>query len=160
MLTSLWVFYKSHRNHLGTIVLGLLLFVAGFQAGKVTSPYYSASPIIFNDRECNECSSSGGSRVELDNLKEEGIAQRQPSKNEKPVATNLDENSNQVIAGATTEIEKKAFVGSKNSDLFHDPSCSSAGRINEANQVWFASQADAESAGYSPSKCTKDKLGI
>lgn len=42
------------------------------------------------------------------------------------------------------------YVGSKNSDKYHLPSCSGAERIAEANKVWFASREAAEAAGYTP----------
>ncbi len=41
------------------------------------------------------------------------------------------------------------FVGSKNSDKYHHTSCPGASRIKDENKVWFASQAEAEAAGYS-----------
>jgi hypothetical protein len=42
------------------------------------------------------------------------------------------------------------FVGSKKSDKYHYPSCSSAKRISPANLVTFSSSADARSKGYTP----------
>ena len=46
------------------------------------------------------------------------------------------------------------FVGSRNSDVYHYPSCSSAKQIKSSNQVWFSSSADARAHGYRPcSKC-------
>ncbi|MHB0885513.1 MAG: Ada metal-binding domain-containing protein [Bacillota bacterium] len=46
------------------------------------------------------------------------------------------------------------FVGSKNSDVYHWPWCSSAKQIKPSNQVWFDTAANAQKAGYRPcSKC-------
>ncbi|MFA6095259.1 MAG: hypothetical protein WC767_00210 [Candidatus Paceibacterota bacterium] len=42
------------------------------------------------------------------------------------------------------------YVGSRSGDKYHLPWCSGAQRIAEANKVWFASKAEAESAGYTP----------
>lgn len=42
------------------------------------------------------------------------------------------------------------YVGSVNSDKFHDPSCSHAKRIKEGNLVTFSSRDDAVNSGYSP----------
>ena len=60
------------------------------------------------------------------------------------------------VAGAA----QKKYVASVNSDLFHDHSCPSASRIKEENQVWFGSVEEAQAAGYSPSQCTRDRLGL
>ncbi|MFZ2167848.1 MAG: hypothetical protein WAV50_03180 [Minisyncoccia bacterium] len=42
------------------------------------------------------------------------------------------------------------IVASKNGTKYYLPSCSGAGRISEANKIWFASSAAAVAAGYSP----------
>ena len=44
------------------------------------------------------------------------------------------------------------FVGSKNSDVYHYPDCSSAKQIKEANKIWFNSVEEAKAAGYRPCK--------
>lgn len=43
-----------------------------------------------------------------------------------------------------------AFVGSKNSTLYHLPSCASARRIKEENKHCFTSSEDALARGYRP----------
>lgn len=45
---------------------------------------------------------------------------------------------------------KCAFVGSKNSTLYHLPTCASAKRIKETNKVCFATKESAEAKGYKP----------
>ncbi len=47
------------------------------------------------------------------------------------------------------------YVGSKNSDKFHDPSCQWAKKIKPSNEVWFASREAAQSAGYVACKVCK-----
>jgi len=42
------------------------------------------------------------------------------------------------------------YVGSKNSNKYHYPSCSGAKQIKEANKIWFNSEAEAIAAGYVP----------
>jgi hypothetical protein len=49
------------------------------------------------------------------------------------------------------------LVGSKNSDKYHNPSCTWAGRISGKNLVTFASKEEAERAGYVPCKVCKGK---
>ena len=53
--------------------------------------------------------------------------------------------------GPSTEASGKcAFVGSKNSNLYHLPSCASARRIKDANKRCFISAEDAVAKGYRP----------
>lgn len=47
-----------------------------------------------------------------------------------------------------------AFVGSKNSNKYHLPSCAVAKRIKSENRVCFASEEEAKRRGYLPS-CLK-----
>ncbi len=42
------------------------------------------------------------------------------------------------------------LVGSKNGTKYYPAACPGAARIKVANQVWFASVADAVAAGYTP----------
>lgn len=60
--------------------------------------------------------------------------------------------SSQVL-GAETEIKTKSaqnclFVGSKNSDKYHSPTCHWAERIKPENRVCFESVEDAINKGY------------
>ncbi len=50
-----------------------------------------------------------------------------------------------------------AFMGSKNSDLFHKIDCSSAKRITEKNAVYFKTAKEAAAAGKKP--CSRCKPG-
>ena len=50
----------------------------------------------------------------------------------------------------STSSYQATYVGSANSDKFHDPSCSHAKRIKEGNRVTFSSREDALNSGYSP----------
>ena len=43
-----------------------------------------------------------------------------------------------------------AYVGSRTSDKYHLPWCAGAKRIKPENQIWFATKAEAERAGYTP----------
>ncbi len=49
-----------------------------------------------------------------------------------------------------TAVEVGAFVASRSGTKYHDVRCSSAGRIAEANRVYFATEAAARAAGYTP----------
>jgi len=47
------------------------------------------------------------------------------------------------------------FVGSKNSDKYHDPDCQWAQKISPQNLVEFEDETEAEAAGYAPCKVCK-----
>lgn len=50
------------------------------------------------------------------------------------------------------------FVGSINSDKYHYPSCTWAGKINPENKIWFVDAADAVTQGYVPCKVCNPPL--
>lgn len=50
----------------------------------------------------------------------------------------------------STSSYQATYVGSVNSDKFHEPSCSHAKRIKEGNKITFSSRQEAIDAGYSP----------
>lgn len=157
--SSYWALYNRHKARGGQLLVIFVALVVGWQLGRTTSPYYDARPIVFEDTACE-----AGAPEELVELKNEGEAQRvQAAKKEevkegKKVPANT---SKPVVAGAKNDVAAAGkFVGSVNSDLFHDPSCSSSKRIKDSNQVWFDSIEDAEKSGYSPSKCTQKLLGL
>lgn len=58
-------------------------------------------------------------------------------------------------ASAPIVTSSHTYVGSVNSSIYHYPSCRSAQKIKEANEVWFSDASDAESAGYVPCKVCK-----
>lgn len=63
---------------------------------------------------------------------------------------NAETASKPVSTVASGENKVKSYVASKNSKIFHVPSCSSALKIKEENKVWFSSVGEAESGGYQP----------
>ena len=149
--TGLWVFTQRWGSKLGLLLVGCLLFIAGWMTGRTMSPYYAASPIVFDNDSQAACVSTGGSPEALAELREAGQAIITPEQLEPSAA------AAQTSAPAVTS---KTFVASKNSNLYHHVSCPSANRIKEENKLWFSTHEEAEKAGYSASACTKEKLGI
>lgn len=162
-LVTLWVLLKTRRETVATILLGAILFLAGWHGGRITSPYYTAHQIVFEDNECGE-NIAGGSKEGLVDLQQQGI--ELADKDKKPplpsVATKEVKAATTVASPPSAVTAKQAnmlFVASKNSDLYHYTECSTWQRIKPENQVWFSSREEAASAGYLPSKCTIEKLG-
>ena len=65
-----------------------------------------------------------------------------------------------VILAATAAIAHAAttYVGSKNSNKYHYPTCRSAQRIKPGNLVTFSSAKEARDAGYVPCKICRPPL--
>ncbi|OGY30984.1 MAG: hypothetical protein A3C02_00535 [Candidatus Andersenbacteria bacterium RIFCSPHIGHO2_02_FULL_45_11] len=139
--TSLRMFFIKYDKAIGYSIFGILLFLLGWQTGRVMSPYYASSPIVFEDRQCSACPSSGGSSEALESL----ISS--PSTSSTPLVPQND--SKGLPAG-----QAGVYVGSKNSTLFHHYTCASAKTIKAVNQVWFATYDTAVAAGRTPSACT------
>jgi hypothetical protein len=58
--------------------------------------------------------------------------------------------------GGTSSEESGLFLASKNGTKYYSKGCSGASRIKPENVVWYATKADAEAAGKSPSSTCKD----
>lgn len=125
-----------------TSILAVVVFMLGWHTGRIMSPYYSAQPIIFQDRQCSACSTSTGTVSSLEQLRDEGVA--------------LKEGKAPVVAGSTSGTEGQQFVASVNSELFHHVSCGSVSRIKDENRVWYASADEAKAAGRKASSCAAD----
>lgn len=55
-------------------------------------------------------------------------------------------------SSSTSTSSTGIYVGSKNSNKYHLPSCYWAQQINPSNEIWFTSKADAAAHGYVPCK--------
>lgn len=133
--TSIRMFFAKYDKTIWYSIFGTFLFLLGWQLGRVMSPYYASSPIVFEDRQCSACPSSGGSP--------EGLRQLVAS----PQVSN--------ILPVPQSASQGLYVGSKNSTLFHHMTCASARSIKVVNQVWFATYDAAIAAGRTPSACTQ-----
>ena len=52
----------------------------------------------------------------------------------------------------TKPTPKPKYVGSKNSNIYHYPTCYWAKKIKSTNEIWFTSSSDARAHGYRPCK--------
>jgi hypothetical protein len=136
------LFKSSNRRSTNLILTGLLIFIAGWQTGRVMSPYYAAHPITFTETSNAVIPTAS----DLVALRDTDQITPEP-----------------VVAGAATTTSNPTsgqFVGSVNSDKYHHLDCPTWKRIKPENQIWFDSQQEAEAAGYEPTVCTTEKLNI
>jgi hypothetical protein len=61
-----------------------------------------------------------------------------------------DSPATDIFSDPITSSSTGKFVASKNGTKYYLPECAGVERISESNKVWFASVADAVSAGYAP----------
>jgi len=64
----------------------------------------------------------------------------------------LELEEDEISSEGNQEMEQGKYLGSRNSDKYHLPTCKWAKTIKEKNQVWFESPEEAEAAGYKPCK--------
>lgn len=126
-------FWKKYESKIITILGLILIAVISFQGGFLQGKSQQNSPVIIENAE-------------------------------KCPFFNTSNNSSSRVLGEGSETEKDskenqktcAFVGSKNSNKYHPPTCHHAKRIKEENKICFSSEQDAESKGYTPSSsCAK-----
>jgi len=89
-----------------------------------------------------ESSEPAGLAVEAENTK-----QAIPASAPNPTAS-AEKKATQNLTQETPKAGQ--FVGSKNSNKYHLPTCRFAKNIKPENQIWFSSVAEAESMGYEP----------
>lgn len=143
-LTSFWVIWKRNQQRLGYVLVCLMMFAAGWQAGRVTSPYYASNPIIFQEAPSSSAGANNGSSEALIALRDAGLNNSAPP---------------QIAAAHTMSPSPSAmFAGSKNSNLYHHKECPNARQIKQENIIWWTTREAAEAAGYKPSKCTQEKF--
>ncbi|MBP9751735.1 MAG: hypothetical protein KBD19_02650 [Candidatus Moranbacteria bacterium] len=121
-------FFRRERERLvlfsALVLVGVLSFQAGFLAGgsSVALPLVIEKPAV---------ATSNPGRVA-------GVSDASPAGDPKSAAA------------VTPEKKDCAFVGSRNSTLYHLPTCASAKRIKPENIVCFVSVEDAVARGYKP----------
>ncbi len=52
------------------------------------------------------------------------------------------------VDSGVSSAQSYSYVGSVNSDIYHNPSCQWAQKIHSENEIWFISEDDARSNGY------------
>ncbi|MBM2817710.1 MAG: protein of unknown function with transrane region [Parcubacteria group bacterium] len=109
-----------HADFFTAIVIILVAF-AGFGLGRLSALEGKKSPILI---ERNSVSAI----LLGDNISDEKLT----------VAKTVQNESN------------KSFVAAKSGTRYYFPWCGGVSRIKEENKIWFASEAEARKAGYTP----------
>lgn len=108
----------------------LLVGALSFEAGLLTKVWRSEAPLALTIVEGSPAASpSSGATVSFSET-----------------GQSLKTEAKETLEGSNPE--NCPFVGSKNSDKYHLPSCSYAKRILPANRVCFSSEEEAQKKGY------------
>ena len=59
-------------------------------------------------------------------------------------------NKNLTSGKTVQNLSSKAFVAAKSGTRYYFPWCGGVSRIKEENKIWFASEAEARKAGFTP----------
>ena len=119
----------------------VLVAVISFEGGILKGQKLSQNPVIIEKLIENAVPIENNSNSAV-----QGVSQSQNL----PSEVKKSENS------AIEQPKDCAFVGSKNSNKYHLPTCRYAKSIKPENRVCFSSEDDAKSKGYLPDKnCIK-----
>jgi hypothetical protein len=110
----------------GFVLVGTVAFEAGFLQGSTIA----AKPLVIDRPDVSGCPGGEVAGVSSESVRS-GATEAKTS-----------------TTPSAPDMKDCKFVGSKNSTLYHLPTCAPAKRIKPENLVCFASEADAQAKGY------------
>lgn len=129
-------FWLNHETKIVLVAGFVLVAVISFEAGILKGRDWQQKPLIIEKP----------AQIEAIAAESQNHSQSQNLTTESLKNTDTEQNTPQSCA----------FMGSKNSDKYHLPTCRWAKQIKPENQVCFSSAEDAQSKGYQPDKnCVK-----
>lgn len=134
-LKQFWTKYESKT----VLTIGMILVaILAFEAGILKGQNWHQKPLIIEKSVGSQevCQTTQNNAIQTQNLAPEGQKQ---------------------VQTALITPQNCAFVGSKNSNKYHLPTCRWAKQIKPENLVCFSSAEDAAAKGYQPDKnCVKN----
>ena len=125
--TGKWIL--AHREQFFLLFGVVLVGIVSFEAGMIRGAIVQSKPLTLS----------------LPAVPTEEADQKSVKTEEKAVSIGLQ----RIVAQESdTNTKSCMFVGSRNSNKYHLPTCSFAKRIKLENRVCFASKEDAEKKGY------------
>lgn len=139
ILRDFWEKYETKT----VLAIGLILVaILSFEMGTLQGQNWKQKPLIIERPiEAIDTPEKAESTLETQNLASGSMS------GGAVINSGVEQNSAN-LTGAEC-----VFVGSKNSDKYHLPSCTWAKRIKPENIVCFKSTEDAKSKGYIPDSC-------
>ena len=138
MLEKVKYFWTKYEHKIILALGFVLVAVISFEGGVLKGAHFGQSPLIIQPATQNQAVA--------------GEATQKTATE----ASNLPSEAASTPTSAITPASNCAFVGSKNSTIYHLPTCSSAKRIKPENLVCFKDATEAQARGYRPDKnCIK-----
>lgn len=130
-------FWQKYETKIVLAIGFILIAVISFEGGYLQGKTQKENPIILE--KASECpKNETGSVNQTEPSQTADVQQKEPS-------SDLNTNQSDCV-----------FVGSKNSNKYHLPTCRFAKNIKPENKVCFKSAEDAQQKGYQPDKtCIK-----
>lgn len=125
--------WKRHEREIILFVGVFLVGIIGFEIGLVEGQAMQSKPLVIEAPAKPAVSQLSASE-----------------KSVQGASTEKTDTSSATKDSGSADIGRCAFVGSKNSDKYHLPTCAVVKRIKDANKVCFTSEEDAKSKGYQP----------
>ncbi|OGI29505.1 MAG: hypothetical protein A2288_01305 [Candidatus Moranbacteria bacterium RIFOXYA12_FULL_44_15] len=146
MRAKLKDFWGKYEYKIILVAGFVLASVISFEAGVLKGAEMRQKPIIIEKPAENVAGAA------VDNSASQNAPGAQNSAQEEKKDPN-DINPTQTMPDGRQDC---AFIGSKNSNKYHLPTCRYAKNINPENRICFSSQDDAKAKGYLPDKnCVK-----
>lgn len=129
-------FFKKHESKIILAVGLILVSVVSFETGILKGRELKENPIVIET-----------------SAQQPAVAENATAQKENPAQNSVPENEKSSLGES---VQNCAFVGSKNSNKYHLPSCRWAKQIKPENIVCFKDENEAKSKGYLPdSNCIK-----
>lgn len=136
--TKMKDFWLKYEPKIVLAAAFVLVAIISFEAGTMKKADFGQKPLVIEKPA--EIAAVAGDQAQKD----------------APQAQNSAADAVSNPTGSATPPSNCAFVGSKNSNKYHLPTCRYAKNISPQNIVCFSSADDAKSKGYQPDKnCVK-----
>lgn len=134
-LRQIGEWFRKNQGDIILVIGFILVALVAFGTGRLTAPAAVRNPVIIEE-------SSSSPAVDTD---VSASVSPQPAGEE--VLPSVSQSA----------VESGIFVASRGGTKYHWPWCSFAERIKEANKIWFKTEAQAQTSGYSACGCIQSK---
>ncbi len=148
-MKSLKKFWLKNESKIVIILATILIAVFSWEAGVLQGQKWQAQPIVIEKPVAPVLVKKADGGKETSN---HYLAENKIDGKVKRSETQFSEKNNSL-----DQNKECAFVGSKNSNKYHYPTCRWVKRIKPANRVCFKNAEEARQRGYVPASCISKK---
>jgi hypothetical protein len=133
---------KKNQADIAIVVGFILVAIIAFGAGRLTAPQIVKNPILIDEPTATSSSLNIYGNVS------------------QPISNTVGDSVKSPTATTEQGRPQGLFVASKGGKKYHWPWCSWGERIKEENKIWFNSEKEAQTAGYSPCACIQSRAPV